>query len=135
MYLHCTQTFRLHQVSERIPGKHLCKRRSRCNFPYLLQLPLCSSSSSIELYHLPFTGFNDITTYLPNLALNKNANEDAFNLIQNTSYALNDTQFTLYARIDDFDYEKSEGDFDITIDYGMIETKYDSLPNREDFLI
>ena len=78
---------------------------------------------------------NDITSYLPNLAVNKNAIEDTFNIIQNTSYALNDTEFTLYARIDSFDYSKSDGNFDITIDYGMIETKYDTLPNREDFMI
>ena len=77
----------------------------------------------------------DITPILSNLAVNKNEVKDAFNIIQNTSYALNDTKFSLYARINDYDYSKSEGNFDITIDYGMIETKYDALPNREDFIV
>jgi hypothetical protein len=77
----------------------------------------------------------DITSYLPTLAVNKNEMKDAFNLIQNTSYTLNDTGFTLYARINDYDYSKANGNFDIAIDYGMIESKYDALPNREDFII
>jgi hypothetical protein len=77
----------------------------------------------------------DITSYLPSLAINKSEIKDTFNLIQDTSYSLNDTEFTLYARIDDYDYSNTTGDFDITIDYGMIETKYNALPNREDFMI
>jgi hypothetical protein len=48
---------------------------------------------------------------------------------------INDTQFTLYARIDDYDYANSTSYYDITIDYGMIESKYDSLPNRHDFMV
>jgi hypothetical protein len=77
----------------------------------------------------------DITDYLPALAVNQNEATDTYNIISDTSYALNDTEFSLYARIDDYEYSKSDGHFDITIDYGMIETKYDALPNREDFII
>jgi hypothetical protein len=78
---------------------------------------------------------NDITSFLPRLAINKNEIKDTFNIIENTSYMINDTQFTLYARIDDYDYANSTSDYDITIDYGMIESKYDALPNRDDFMV
>jgi hypothetical protein len=78
---------------------------------------------------------SDITLYLPRLAVNKDAIEDSFNIIQDTSFMINDTEFTLYARIDKFDYSKNTGDYDITIDYGIIESKYDALPNRDDFMV